>query len=559
MTKGIERLSQQPRSLLVTSGILLVGLFGCLDYVTGSELAAEVFYLIPIALVTWTVGPWQGYLICVLSAVALFAADAMCSPHYTHPIVPYWNVLVRFGLFLLVSRIIGFARVARRKRKDLLQRIQAERSAIAEAGAGGISEKNQARKREQELQQRLARVERVEMLSVQASSIAHDLNNLVLPIAKLPDVVLQDLDKCAETDTLRGIREDVVAIRNSARSAMNLIRNMLVLGRRGNCDFHRADLNDVVEEYLSSAVFRSLASGQSDIVFEKRLSLDLSPINGSRTHLLEVIMNLMGNAYESIPGKGRVTLTTANERLENDFAGFEVIPKGDYAILRVADTGVGIAGDILHRIFEPFFSRKTMNRNGGTGLGLAIVHGVVKDHKGFIHVRSVVGKGTEFVLFFPHMRSSEGNEGFDFSTHARDERLLIVDDDEDRLMLTRRFLEREGYRVTACHNGWEVIEILKESAEEKMSDRQTHSFDLVVIRMEGEKDVDGLGLCRRILGIEADQKCLVVGDAGGADEAADGQMPRSIGFVRATCSMEELGVVIQERWIHREEVADLNS
>jgi PAS domain S-box-containing protein len=157
-----------------------------------------------------------------------------------------------------------------------------------------ISEKRQAERREAELQERLERVKRVETLSVLASSIAHDLNNLMFPIAELPDMVLRELDKFGEREALLGVRADVLSIRNSARTVVKLVRNMLVLGRRGNYDLRPTSLTEALEEYFLSASFLSLSAARPAVLVDRRLSPALARIQGSKIHLLEVIMNLIG-------------------------------------------------------------------------------------------------------------------------------------------------------------------------------------------------------------------------------------------------------------------------
>ena len=111
-------------------------------------------------------------------------------------------------------------------------------------------------------------------------------------------------------------------------------------------------------------------------------------------------MNLVSNAAESISGKGEVTIRTESRYLDKPLQGYDEVKEGDYAVLTVSDTGIGIPADNIEKIFEPFYTKKTMGRSG-TGLGLAIVWGTVKDHSGYIDVQTKVGEGTTFTLYFP--------------------------------------------------------------------------------------------------------------------------------------------------------------
>ena len=114
-------------------------------------------------------------------------------------------------------------------------------------------------------------------------------------------------------------------------------------------------------------------------------------------------MNLVSNAAEAISGKGEVTIRTENRYLDKPVRGYDEVKEGDYAVLTVSDTGMGIPAENIGKIFEPFYTKKTMGRSG-TGLGLAIVWGTVKDHNGYIDVQTEVGKGTTFTLYFPVTR-----------------------------------------------------------------------------------------------------------------------------------------------------------
>ena len=120
-------------------------------------------------------------------------------------------------------------------------------------------------------------------------------------------------------------------------------------------------------------------------------------------HLSKKIMNLVANAAEAMPGGGNIIVTTGNQYVDQSKKVFDTIDEGDYVTLTVADTGVGISADDIERIFEPFYTKKAMGRSG-TGLGMAVVWGTVKDHSGYIDVKSKVYEGSTFTLYFPLTR-----------------------------------------------------------------------------------------------------------------------------------------------------------
>ena len=139
------------------------------------------------------------------------------------------------------------------------------------------------------------------------------------------------------------------------------------------------------------------------IKVELKLDNALLNIRGSAVHLTKILMNLFCNAVEAMPACGKLTIVTENRFFEKEYAGYETIPAGEYAVISVADNGIGMSPAEIKRIFEPFYTNKILGRSG-TGLGMSVVWGSLKDHKGFIDVRSESGFGTRFTLYFPASR-----------------------------------------------------------------------------------------------------------------------------------------------------------
>ena len=254
---------------------------------------------------------------------------------------------------------------------------------------------------ERELGEKLARVKRLESMSLVAGGIAHDLNNALLPVVGLPDMLLAQLTPDGRFLNALEARDDIESIKYSAKAAAAIIGNLLSLSRGERCEFRQVSIRDVVTGHMQTAGFKALAAGNAGVAIVDRLRVVVPKINGSVAHLSQAVMNLVTNAFQAMPGGGRLTLEIRHVLVADRVVGYEVIPEGDYVVLRVADTGCGIRKTDMDRLFEPFFSRKNMEDGAGTGLGLLVVHGVVKDHKGFIDVRSREGEGTEFLLYFP--------------------------------------------------------------------------------------------------------------------------------------------------------------
>ena len=153
---------------------------------------------------------------------------------------------------------------------------------------------------------------------------------------------------------------------------------------------------------MNSQDYNKLDLSYPNVSIKTDLDKDLFNINGSPLHIRKVLMNLVSNASEAIMDSGNITISTINLYLDRPLRGYEDIKKGEYAVLSISDNGSGILPIDLEKIFEPFYTTKVMGRSG-TGLGLAVVWNIVKDHKGYIDVKSDVN-GTTFHLYFPTTR-----------------------------------------------------------------------------------------------------------------------------------------------------------
>ena len=213
-------------------------------------------------------------------------------------------------------------------------------------------------------------------------------------IAVEPEVILMDLPEDSP------LRKPVLSIKRSGERAAAIAQDLLTLARRVVPLKAPVDLNGVIREYLESPEGSKLQSDYPNVQIEKDLEPGLHLILGSPVHLSKTVMNLALNAVEAIPSEGRVVLSTRSLQLKEAIKGYEMIEPGEYAVISVKDTGVGISGRNLEKIFEPFYTKKAMGRSG-SGLGMAIVWGTVKDHRGYVDVKSEEGKGTTFDLYFP--------------------------------------------------------------------------------------------------------------------------------------------------------------
>src|SRR5271157_2750635 len=212
-------------------------------------------------------------------------------------------------------------------------------------------------------------------------------------------------------------------------------------------------------------------------------------------------MNLVSNAAEAMPKGGTLTISTFNQYLDKPIQGYDAVREGDYVVLSVSDTGEGIPAADLERIFEPFYTKKVMGRSG-TGLGLAVVWGTVKDHNGYIDVKSEAGKGSTFTIYLPATKEEltrDEEKTAPAQYMGRGESILVVDDVIAQREVATSVLTKLGYTVTAVSSGEEAVDYLR-----------THKADLVVLDMIMDPGIDGLDTYKRIREINPKQRAIIV-------------------------------------------------
>ncbi len=389
-----------------------------------------------------------------------------------------------------------------------------------------IEESERSQRRERELSDRLTRSEKMESLGILAGGVAHDLNNILGPMVGYPDLLMDGLDA---DDPMR---RQLGLIQESAMRAAAIIQDLLTLARRGNYTAVPIDLGALTRGIFDSEELQ--AQLRQHAAIEIRLDLDDTtfPVTGSGSHLTQVVMNLVLNAFEAMPSGGVLGVSLHEVTLDLESAAYEKIPAGRYTVLSVSDTGRGIPSGDRDRVFEPFYSKKKMGRSG-SGLGLAVVWGVVKDLGGYLDVHSEEGLGTTFSLYFPTTRRALDSRTDEIHLHG-DETVLVVDDEPLQRDLAQRVLESLGYRVALCESGRQAVAYL-----------QLHDVDLVILDMTMEEDFDGLTTFRHILRYRPSQRCII---ASGYSEGSRVKEALEIGagaFVAKPYTRESMGSAVR--------------
>jgi len=297
---------------------------------------------------------------------------------------------------------------------------------------------------QRELEAQLRQSQKMEAIGQLAGGIAHDFNNILTIIQGFALTLLED---DGDPSSRRSATRHIV---DAAERAAGLTRQLLAFGRRQIMQTKDVDVNDLVSS-LAKMVHRVLGE---DIDLQLHLSPATVTIHADPGLIDQVLMNLVLNARDAMPGGGVLRISTSLRRS----------PGGDRAVIAVADNGTGIPADRLPKIFEPFFTTKTDGK--GSGLGLATAFGIVAQHGGQIEVSSRVGLGTSFEVALPLATSIAGSApAADIAAPAPGgrETILVVEDEPIVRELVRAILRRAGYRVVEAASGAAGINAWREA------------------------------------------------------------------------------------------------
>ncbi len=308
----------------------------------------------------------------------------------------------------------------------------------------------QRRKAEEErraMEAQLHRQARLDSLGVLAGGIAHDFNNLLTPIIANASLAMQDLPPG------HALRADMEEIVTAARRGAELARRILAFSRRQVLETHVVDLNEELRSIEKT--LRSVVGEQVELRVEP--AAVPAQVRADPTQLAQAILNLATNAREAMPRGGRLTIAVAVPGLDGRTPwAARQRPDGRYAVVTVADSGVGMDPETLKRAFEPFFTTK--GRAKGAGLGLATVHGIVQQHGGDVEVASTPGDGATFRLYLPLAEQPSLPALTPApSPSAAHLRILLVEDEPTIRALAGRILRRAGNDVTSAASPAEAL------------------------------------------------------------------------------------------------------
>ncbi|MEO3429468.1 ATP-binding protein [Pelagibius sp. CAU 1746] len=381
------------------------------------------------------------------------------------------------------------------------------------------------------LERQFAQSQKMQAVGQLAGGIAHDFNNLLTAMIGFSDLLLLRHRPGDQSFA------DIMQIKQNANRAANLVRQLLAFSRQQTLQPRLLNLTDILAE-LSHLLRRLIGE---NIELKMSHGRDLGMIKADQGQLEQVIINLAVNARDAMPEGGVLTIRTGNEKVEKRRKSKdESMPPGNYTVIEVVDSGIGIPPENLDRIFDPFFSTKEVG--AGTGLGLSTVYGIVKQTGGYVFVDSVVGGGTTFAIFLPQvaeqvvaatLQDAEAQERRDLTGAGT---LLLVEDEDAVRAFSARALRNKGYNVLEANSGETALKILEGEGD---------PIDLLVTDVVMPR-LDGPSLVKEVRQTRPDLKVIFI--SGYAEDSFRKRLDEETGihFLPKPFSLKQLAGKVKE-------------
>jgi two-component system, cell cycle sensor histidine kinase and response regulator CckA len=400
---------------------------------------------------------------------------------------------------------------------NLKRLVPAVQRALREA-----EERRQRKLMEQQVQQ----LRKFEAIGKLAGGIAHDFNNVIGAILGWAEM------GCEEATPGTSLHDRFQKIRDQSFWAARLTSQLLAFARRQVLQPRNINLNTLAVEGVG--LLRRVIGEHIEV---RVLTVpDLRVTLADPTQIEQVLMNLCLNARDAMPEGGQLIIETQNVEIDEEYCRAQAYArKGSYVLLAVSDTGVGMDAATKERIFEPFFTTKEVGK--GTGLGLATVYGVVKQHGGFIHLYSELGKGTTFRIYLPATSGApEPREPkSDERTPKGSETILLAEDNEGLREAAQEMLQRLGYRVILASNGAEATEIFKANSGK---------IDLVILDIVMPL-LSGPAVYSQMAAIQPDLRAVFATGYTAETASLNSTLEKGVPILQKPYSMKNLGQIVR--------------
>ena len=390
-------------------------------------------------------------------------------------------------------------------------------------GTYGVARDIGDRKR---LEAQLLQAQKMEAIGTLAGGIAHDFNNLLMGIMGRISLISHDIDlNHPHYKHLKGI-EDII-IRGS-----DLTKQLLGFAMGGKYEVKPININELIGK-CSDIFGRTRKESRIHTIFQK----DVCAVEIDQAQIEQVLLNLFVNAWHAMPGGGDIFIQTKNVRLDNEDVMHYGIKPGEFVMVSVTDRGVGIDEETQQHIFEPFFTTKKLGR--GTGLGLASAYGIIKNHGGIINVNSKESEGTTFNFYLPVVEAQIvkqlQDDTEDEILHGT-ETILLVDDEDIVIDVSRTMLNTMGYDVIIAKGGKEALETFKKDKDK---------ITLVILDMI-MPDLGGSQVYNVLKEIKPDIKVLLSSGYSIDGQASEIMSRGCDGFIQKPFNMVQLAKMIRK-------------
>ena len=320
-----------------------------------------------------------------------------------------------------------------------------------------ITERNKAEEEKDKLQVQLLQAQKMEAIGQLAGGIAHDFNNVLTAIIGYGNLLLMSLEESSP------LKKYVDHMLTASDRAAKLVSSLLAFSRKQETNPEPVDVNRIIKG-VEPLIIR--LAGE-DVALKTALTVEDLTVMADANQIDQVLMNLAGNARDAMPGGGSLTISTEFAEMDSEFIKSHGYGRaGQYALITVSDTGIGIDKETRDRIFEPFFTTKDLGK--GTGLGLAMAYGIIKQHNGYISVYSEPGEGTTFRIYLPLVQSEVGEKKAEDLSLMRKgtETILLVEDNAEARGAAHVTIERAGYKVLEAVDGEDALHKFMENKDD---------------------------------------------------------------------------------------------
>ncbi len=341
------------------------------------------------------------------------------------------------------------------------------------------------------IEEELRKAQKLESIDTLAGGIAHDFNNILTSIMGSISLLKMKIDKESE------LFNYLMDAEHAARQARELTQQLLTFSRGGTPIKKTVQLSGLLQDICS------FSTRGSNVKCEYEIAGDLWPVDVDMGQFSQVINNMLINAIQAMPQGGIIHVSAENDVLDKadiDSFPYERMSSVRYVKIRIVDQGVGIAPDVLPKIFDPYYTTK----ENGSGLGLAIAYSVIKRHDGIIDVQSKPGEGTSFSIYLPASSASVVDILDPGLTAFKGQgKILLMDDDENILRVTKKMLVQLGYSVELARNGDEAIAMYVQAKSDGKP------FDLVIMDLTIPGGMGGRECAIKLKEIDPHVKALV--------------------------------------------------